>query len=170
MTTPPHDPAGAPEKKRRAPRAKRDPNISPKTGKPKDMRYSRAATMHFASRKSADVKAKQSEGGKKGSRLGVPDGYTKEEAHALRKAAETEAKEIIQKMADEGIITKEEALGNEALEFAISVVRAKVDPTRERLNAAKLVLEFTKSKPASKVEATVTKAEDFLAALVNKGE
>ena len=36
----------------------------------------------------------------------------------------------------------------------------------ERLAAARLVLDFTKQKPASKNEVALTKAEDFLASLV----
>jgi hypothetical protein len=62
--------------------------------------------------------------------------------------------------------------GRESLEAAIEVVLAKApDPLRdgmdylhpvgERLKAAKLVLEFTKAKPAAKNEVTIKRAEDF---------
>jgi hypothetical protein len=58
-------------------------------------------------------------------------------------------------------------------------VRAKAkDPLRDgedylysagdRLKAAKLVLEFTKAKPAAKNELTMQRAEDFLEGLTTK--
>jgi hypothetical protein len=109
-------------------------------------------------------------------RKGIPDGWAgrRAEVDAIRAQAALEAKEIVQTMAKEGLIDKEDPRGEEALEFSISVVRA-VDADgngtyqmRERLQAAKMVLEYTKQKPASKVEATVSKAEDFLALLAAK--
>ena len=42
--------------------------------------------------------------------------------------------------------------------------------TRERLAAARLVLDFTKSRPASKSEVTIGKAEEFLASLLDESE
>jgi hypothetical protein len=42
--------------------------------------------------------------------------------------------------------------------------------TRERLAAARLVLDFTKSRPASKSEVTIGKAEEFLASLLTEDE
>ena len=38
--------------------------------------------------------------------------------------------------------------------------------TRERLAAARLVLDFTKSRPAAKQEVTIGKAEEFLSSLL----
>ncbi len=62
-------------------------------------------------------------------------------------------------------ISKNEAAGKEALEFCIDVVRGDTHQMRERLTAAKTVLEYTKTKPTQKSEVAVSKAEDFLAAL-----
>jgi hypothetical protein len=45
-----------------------------------------------------------------------------------------------------------------------------VGETRERLAAARLVLDFTKSKPASKSDVSISKAEDFLASLLQEDE
>jgi hypothetical protein len=45
-----------------------------------------------------------------------------------------------------------------------------VGETRERLAAARLVLDFTKSKPASKSDVSISKAEDFLASLLSEDE
>jgi hypothetical protein len=107
-------------------------------------------------------------------RRGVPNGWKgrKAEAEALRTAAAHEAKKIVAQMTAETNTDDPRAI--EALEYAVTVIRAKdadgktVEGTRERLSAAKLVLDFTKSKPATTVNATVTKAEDFLAALAAK--
>jgi len=108
-------------------------------------------------------------------RRGVPNGWKgrKTEADAIRTAAALEAKKIVALMIDE--TTADDPRAVEALEYAVTVIRAKdengktTEGTRERLAAAKLVLDFTKSKPATTLNATVTKAEDFLAVLAAKG-
>lgn len=69
-------------------------------------------------------------------------------------------------MADEHNI--EDSASKRALEYAVSVIEANVDATRDRLAAARLILDFTKQKPASKNEHTINKAEDFLAALAKE--
>lgn len=115
------------------------------------------------------MRASGKEGGARssaaGGRVGIPDGYTRDEAMAIMDGAITEAKEIVKLMAEKEIISNDEAIGNEALEFCIAVVRANIHQLRERLAAAKTVLEYTKAKPVQKSEVTVNKAEDFLAAL-----
>lgn len=105
--------------------------------------------------------------GKAGGRKGVPDGWAgrKKEVSDIRAFHRAEATEIIKVMVEKGIVN-EDALANEALQFAISVVRdGQTFQSRERLNAAKIVLDFTKAKPATKTEVTLNKAEQFLAEL-----
>jgi len=63
----------------------------------------------------------------------------------------------------------EDEYQKEALTTAVEVMRL-VGETRERLAAARLVLDFTKSKPANKSDVTISKAEDFLAALLQEDE
>ena len=155
------------------PRKKRDPNISKHTGKPKDPRYVRHPNVMANARKKPGVMEKIRVAGLKGAaaskavggRAGVPDGMTRAEALAVMERATNEAKEIIKVMVEKELITQDEASGNEALEFCVGVIRAQIHPLRERLAAAKTVLEFTKAKPVQKSEVTVNKAEDFLAAL-----
>lgn len=105
-------------------------------------------------------------------RTGVPTGWRgrkAEVAEARAKAAE-EAKKIVSIINDGS--PPEDPRAVEALEYAVTVIRASgadgtpTEKTRERLAAAKLVLEYTKQKPASKVE--MSKAEDFLAVLHEK--
>lgn len=70
-------------------------------------------------------------------------------------------------MSDKYDIEDEHA--KEALKTAVEVMRVD-GATRERLQAARLVLDFTKSKPANKSEVTIGKAEDFLASLLADDE
>jgi hypothetical protein len=63
----------------------------------------------------------------------------------------------------------EDEYQKEALKTAVEVMRVD-GQTRERLAAARLVLDFTKSKPVSKSNVSISKAEDFLASLVNDEE
>lgn len=76
-----------------------------------------------------------------------------------RKALE-EGRKIVAVMVKRGIVEKEDA-GNEALAYAVGVVRGDTVPVGTRLQAAKLVLEFTMAKPAAKTDVKLT-VEDFL--------
>jgi len=94
---------------------------------------------------------------------GVPDGYRKAQIEPIRAKIRKEATEIVKIMAEKFEIESEYA--KEALTTAVEVMRVPGE-TRERLAAARLVLDFTKQKPASKSEVAVSKAEDFLASLI----
>ena len=63
----------------------------------------------------------------------------------------------------------EDEYAQDALRTAVEVMQVPGE-TRERLAAARLVLDFTKSKPASKQEVTIGKAEEFLASLLDEDE
>ena len=55
----------------------------------------------------------------------------------------------------------------EALETAVEVMRVQGE-TRERIAAARLILDFTKQKPVAKSEVSIGKAEEFLAGLLEE--
>lgn len=95
--------------------------------------------------------------------VGVPDGYTKKQIEPIRADAKQQAKEIVSIMAKEFNI--EDDYAKTALETAVEVMKVPGD-NRERVAAARLVLDFTKQKPAAKNELSISKAEDFLASLV----
>ena len=57
----------------------------------------------------------------------------------------------------------------EALETAVEIMRTPVH-NRDRLQAAKLILDFTKVKPVAKSEVTLNNAEAFLSSLLDEGE
>ena len=96
---------------------------------------------------------------------GVPDGFRKHEIEPIRAKIRKEATELVEIMAEKFGIEDEYA--KEALTTAVEVMRVPGE-TRERLAAARLVLDFTKQKPASKSEVAVSKAEDFLASLIEE--
>jgi hypothetical protein len=98
---------------------------------------------------------------------GVPDGYRKETIAPLREQAKKDAKKVVEIMSDKYNI--EDEYQKEALSTAVEVMRL-VGETRERLAAARLVLDFTKSKPVSKSDVSISRAEDFLASLLQEDE
>lgn len=97
--------------------------------------------------------------------VAVPDGYTRATIEPLRNKAKEEAKKVVAIMTDEN----ENSHAKEALEAAVEILRTP-GQTRDRLTAARLVLDFTKSKPVSKQEVTVGKAEAFLSSLLDEGD
>ena len=72
-------------------------------------------------------------------------------------------------MADElGIDLDEDKAAKAALEYAVGVIETDKDGTRDKLAAARLVLDFTKKRPATSSEVKLNAAEEFLAALADK--
>lgn len=100
---------------------------------------------------------------KQGARCGVPDGMRKEEALEKWAVAKESAKQTMADLKDAGALTADEK-ANEALETAITLMRSPMKQ-ETRLAAARLVLDFTRSKPASKQDISVNKAEEWLAAV-----
>lgn len=103
-------------------------------------------------------------------RKGVWDGYTKETARPVWERAQREAKAIVKYLKENDMVDtpKDDKFGtmaDEALEAAIAVVRTPAND-QVKIAAARLVLDFTRSKPAAKNEVTVNKAEDWLASVM----
>lgn len=98
---------------------------------------------------------------------GVPDGYTKAQIEPLRDNAKKEAETLVNVMADKYEI--EDDYSREALQTAVEIMRVPGE-TRERLSAARLILDYTKAKPVSKSEVAISKAEDFLASLLDEDD
>lgn len=94
---------------------------------------------------------------------GVPDGYRKHEIEPIRAKAKKEAAKVVEIMSQKYEI--EDDYAKDALETAVEVMRTPGE-TRERLAAARLVLDFTKQKPVAKSEVSIGKAEEFLSSLL----
>ncbi len=98
------------------------------------------------------------------SRFGIPDGMRRAKAERIWKKARKRAKEDMEDLIKAGVTTSNDEKANEALETALALMRSPMK-NETRVAAARLVLDFTKAKPASKSEVTVNKAEEWLAAV-----
>jgi hypothetical protein len=85
----------------------------------------------------------------------------------IRKQAKADAERIVAIMVKENDIDDEYAV--EALKTAVEIMREPAQ-NRDRLTAARMVLDFTKTKPAAKSEVTIGKAEAFLESLLDSDE
>jgi len=94
--------------------------------------------------------------------VGVVDGYTAEQLVPIREKARKEAERIVAIMSEQFDV---DDFGKEALQAAVAIMREPAQ-NRDKLTAARLVLDFTRSKPAASVEVTVGKAESFLSSLL----
>ena len=94
---------------------------------------------------------------------GTPDGYTKDTIAPIRTKAKLDAERIVKIMAEDNNIDDIYAI--EALKTAVQIMR-EPSQSRDRLTAARMVLDFTKTKPAAKSEVTIGKAEAFLESLL----
>ena len=75
----------------------------------------------------------------------MPDGYRKAEIEPIRAAAKERAAKAVKIMSEQYDI--EDDYAKNALQTAFEIMQVPGE-TRERLAAARLVLDFTKSKPA----------------------
>jgi hypothetical protein len=94
---------------------------------------------------------------------GTPDGYTLEAITPIREQAKRDAERIVAIMSKENEIDDVYAI--EALKAAVEIMR-EPGQNRDRLTAARMVLDFTKTKQAAKSEVTIGKAEAFLESLL----
>lgn len=142
--------------------------------KPKNPNMSRAGKNHYFSNlmSTPEGRALRKEWSNKkrknpGRPVGVPDGHTAETIKPVRDQAKKDAEKVVIIMSEKYNI--EDEYQKEALKTAVEVMRID-GQSRERLAAARLVLDFTKSKPATKSDVSISRAEDFLASLLNDEE
>jgi uncharacterized protein YpuA (DUF1002 family) len=113
-------------------------------------------------------------------KTGIPHGLAGmgKEIDAARARASKKAKEIVSKMIENEQVSGDDPRAVTSLEELVAIVVAKVkvehdgklkevyvNQARDRISAAKAVLEFTKQKPAAKVDMKVQSAEDWLKTL-----
>lgn len=103
------------------------------------------------------AKRKSHRGGKP---AGVPRRMTIAQHEAHQAAQKPIIARIIKKMAANEQLP-DDPMAVEALTEAMTVLRSTIPP-RDKIAAARLILDFTKSKPTAKVEHTVKTAEDLL--------
>jgi hypothetical protein len=103
----------------------------------------------------------------KGVKLGRPqgatEGYLKTKRDVLITAAKTEAKEIVKYMENtKGYEIPKQEFAKEAIVTAVEIMRRDDINVKDKLTAAKTVLEWTLSKPATETTVNVVTAESFL--------
>jgi uncharacterized membrane protein len=91
---------------------------------------------------------------------GKPAHLTNAQWAEVQERAARDAKRIIQKMKDAGQLP-DDPRAVEALETAVKTLRAATSP-KDIAALGRLILDFTKSKPVTKVDHTVRTHEDFL--------
>jgi hypothetical protein len=149
----------APKPKRVLPPRKKSPPVRKKKRNGRGRTWSpeqRAAQSEMMRRTRAEKKWS--------SRFGIPDGKRKKAAKRMWGRSRTKARKTMAELEKAGVLDGMDDYAKEALQTGLEVMRAKVNQT-VRLQAARLVLDFTKAKPASKAEITVNKAEEWLAAI-----
>ena len=103
-----------------------------------------------------------------GRRQGQQDGVRlKDYLKRLEKAKET-AEKAIKLMEDKNIWKADNDVAEKAMKSAIEVMESQHGTTDSKLKAAKVILEFTQTKPVVKNETTLKSAEDFLTALMHE--
>lgn len=96
---------------------------------------------------------------------GYPGGFDYDRYISVRRTARFKATMTMKKLDAAGILDDADAQAREALHKALEVMRMPL-PAKDLLAAARLVLDFTKAKPAQKQEITVNTAEEWLQAVV----
>jgi hypothetical protein len=100
-----------------------------------------------------------------GRTAGAINGTTKKQRAASIATAKAEAKEIVAFMETKGFNIPKDEYAREAIESVVEMVRRKEIAVKDKLAAARTLLEYTMAKPATEATVNVKKAEDFLADL-----
>ena len=101
-----------------------------------------------------------------GVRLGRPPGsvtgYSGAQYKKQKAKAKAEAKEIVALMEKKGFEIPKAEFAREAIEVAVEIMRTDAMNAKDKLSAARTVLEWTLSKPVAQSEVTIQRAESFL--------
>ena len=102
---------------------------------------------------------------KVGRKRGHLFGYKLKTLENKRKKAAREAKRLYKYMTDKKMFAADNNVAEEAMTEVLSLLRAPGHP-RDKLAAAKTLLEYTQRKPVASNEVTINKAEAFLDAVL----
>lgn len=105
---------------------------------------------------------------KGGRKVGVPRSLTVKQFNARVAEQKPIIERIMKKMADKGQLP-DDPRAVEAIETGLTIMRTQEDQ-KLKLNAARMILDFTKAKPTTKIEHTVKTAEDYLDELADDAE
>jgi hypothetical protein len=96
-------------------------------------------------------------------------GYNKTQRNQHKAKAKAEAKEIVKLMEKKGFEIPKAEFAREGIETAVEIMRMSEISPKDKLSAARTVLEWTMAKPVAQSEVSIKKAEDFLS-LVSEEE
>lgn len=89
-------------------------------------------------------------------------GYNKTQRNQHKAKAKAEAKEIVKLMEKKGFEIPKAEFAREGIETAVEIMRMSEISPKDKLSAARTVLEWTMAKPVAQSEVTIQKAESFL--------
>lgn len=102
------------------------------------------------------------------SRLGIPNGYTREAADHMWAQCHAASVADVEAIEAASPDAPWHPYARQALIEALAVMRSECNQ-RIKLQAARLFLEFTRPRPKSYRDASISTAEDWIAALIGKG-
>lgn len=154
------------KKRKRSSRSKKGKPFNEALAEKRKVRYRSPEQMAVAARVCAIMREKKALlPPRLRQRAGVFDGMRREQSDKIWADARATAEKVIRKMKDKGIITpQDDPRAVKALEEAVAVMETSAH-TQLRLAAARLILDFTKSKPVMKTEHTINAAEQWLDAI-----
>lgn len=102
-----------------------------------------------------------------GRRKGHPDGIRLKDWLIIKEKASKKAERAVTIMAEKDIWVPDNDVAAKAMKAAIEVLEVPGEH-RNRLAAAKTILDFTQTKPVVKSETTLKTAEEFLASIIEE--
>lgn len=99
---------------------------------------------------------------------GAWDGNSRTERNKIKAKAKAEAKVIVELMEKKGFEVPKHEFAREAIETAVEIMRINEMNPKDKLAAARTVLEWTMAKPVAQSEVSIKRAEDFLAMVADK--
>jgi hypothetical protein len=101
-----------------------------------------------------------------GRKPGVPDGISYKNWPYHRRKAKKRTEKIIKRMAELKIFEPDNNIAKQAIEETVKILSSPGEE-RTRLQAAKVLLEYTQRKPVTASEVTLNKAEALLDAIAD---
>ncbi len=123
-----------------------------------------------------EEKARVGDGPSKWSRLGIPTGMTRVETEKLWAQAEQQADTAIRGLEARGIVPavvvpdSDEAMAKAALREVVVIALGPAKDKRVKARALRTLLQFTKPKPAPKIETKMVNVEEWLKTMAQDGQ
>lgn len=158
-------------KKPRKQRKKREPNLNMARNDPEKNLFKRMQQTEEGRALWNLWRAKRhAPGVKLGRPPGSWDGNSRAERNKIKAKAKAEAKVIVELMEKKGFEIPKHEFAREAIETAVEIMRINEMNPKDKLAAARTVLEWTMSKPVAQSEVSVKRAEDFLSLVADKAD